>query len=82
MFIYSTSFSAHTLKYIEYNEKLILNFSLDVDRLRVIVRQLMQFITVRQFSSGDKFLPPLNKSRWWIPSATKLLALISKYVFI
>lgn len=40
----------------------------------------MQFITVRQFSAGDKTLPPLHKSRWWIPTATKLLALISKYL--
>ncbi|KAK7583894.1 hypothetical protein V9T40_004857 [Parthenolecanium corni] len=37
----------------------------------------MQFITVRQFSSGDKTLPPMTKSRWWIPTATKLLALIN-----
>ncbi|XKL59801.1 hypothetical protein PGB90_000817 [Kerria lacca] len=50
---------------------------LEVKRLRGIVQKLLQFITVRQFSSGDKSLPPLNKSRWWIPTATKLLALIN-----
>ena len=27
-----------------------------------------QFITIRQFPPADKSLPPLNKSRWWIPT--------------
>jgi len=39
----------------------------------------MQFITLRQFSPNDKSLPPLGKTLWWIPSATKNLALISKF---
>ena len=29
---------------------------------------LFQFITIRQFPPADKSLPPLNKSRWWIPT--------------
>jgi len=39
----------------------------------------MQFITLRQFSPNDKSLPPSGKTLWWIPSATKNLALISKF---
>lgn len=41
----------------------------------------MQFITSRQFSPNDKSLPPLAKTLWWIPSATKNLALISKFTY-
>lgn len=45
----------------------------------MIVRHVMQFITIRQFPPADKSLPPLSKSRWWIPTGTKTLALISEY---
>ena len=38
---------------------------------------IFQFITIRQFPPVDKSLPPLNKSRWWIPTATKVLALLN-----
>jgi len=38
----------------------------------------MQFITLRQFSPNDKSLPPSGKTLWWIPSAMKNLAIISK----
>ncbi|CAG2064685.1 unnamed protein product [Timema podura] len=51
---------------------------LEVEKLRMMVRHLQQFITIRQFPPADKSLPPLSKSRWWIPMATKTLALISK----
>ncbi|XP_024215638.1 probable E3 ubiquitin-protein ligase HECTD2 isoform X1 [Halyomorpha halys] len=50
---------------------------LEVERIRSIVRNIIQFITMRQFPPGDKSLPPLNKTRWWIPTATKTLALIN-----
>lgn len=46
-------------------------------RLRGILRNLLQFVTIRQFPPADKSLPPLNKSRWWIPTATKVLALLN-----
>ena len=36
-----------------------------------------QFITIRQFPPADKSLPPLSKSRWWIPTATKVIALLN-----
>ncbi|KAL1122994.1 hypothetical protein AAG570_003318 [Ranatra chinensis] len=32
---------------------------------------------MRQFPPSDRSLPPLNKSRWWIPTAVKTLALIN-----
>jgi len=52
---------------------------LEVEKLRMIVRHIIQFITIRQFPPADKSLPPLSKSRWWIPTGTKTLALISGY---
>jgi len=51
--------------------------SLESDRLSGIVRNLLQLITIRQFPPADKALPPLNKSKWWIPTATKVLALMN-----
>jgi hypothetical protein len=45
----------------------------------MIVRHVIQFITIRQFPPADKSLPPLSKSRWWIATGTKTLALISEY---
>ncbi|GLH08102.1 E3 ubiquitin-protein ligase Smurf1 [Gryllus bimaculatus] len=50
---------------------------LEVEKLRMMVRHLIQFVTIRQFPPADKSLPPLSKSRWWIPTATKALALIN-----
>lgn len=55
-------------------------FRLELDKLRSLVRYIMQFITLRQFSPNDKSLPPLAKTLWWIPSATKTLALIRKFM--
>lgn len=51
--------------------------TIDAARFRLLVRRLLQFITIREFTpaSGVK-LPPVNKSRWWIPSATRILALL------
>ena len=40
-------------------------------------RNLLQLVTIRQFPPADKSLPPLNKSKWWIPTATKVLALMN-----
>ena len=40
-------------------------------------RNLLQLITIRQFPPSDKSLPPLSKSKWWIPTATKVLALVN-----
>ncbi|CAN7941504.1 unnamed protein product, partial [Ixodes pacificus] len=48
------------------------------DRLRGLVKRLLQFITIREFppANGHK-LPSISKSRWWIPCATRVLALIN-----
>ncbi|XP_023244373.1 probable E3 ubiquitin-protein ligase HECTD2 [Centruroides sculpturatus] len=51
---------------------------LDSERLRHLVKRNLQFITIREFppANGHK-LPSMNKSRWWIPCATRVLALIN-----
>jgi hypothetical protein len=59
--------------------KLVVVRRLEVEKLRMIVRHVIQFITIRQFPPADKSLPPLSKSRWWIATGTKTLALVSKY---
>ncbi|XP_037506563.2 probable E3 ubiquitin-protein ligase HECTD2 [Rhipicephalus sanguineus] len=48
------------------------------ERLRALVKRLLQFITIREFppANGHK-LPSISKSRWWIPCATRVLALIN-----
>ena len=51
--------------------------TLSQTRIRSILRNLLQFVTIRQFPPADKSLPPLSKSRWWIPTATKVLALLN-----
>ncbi|KAJ9584732.1 hypothetical protein L9F63_020937, partial [Diploptera punctata] len=74
---------AHLLRHIVNlsgpDHQLLVNWFkvLEIDKLRMIVRHVMQFITIRQFPPADKSLPPLSKSRWWIPTATKTLALIN-----
>ncbi|KAI1301906.1 putative E3 ubiquitin-protein ligase HECTD2 [Halotydeus destructor] len=48
------------------------------DRFRMLVKRLLQFITIREFppANGHK-LPSISKSRWWIPCATRVLALLN-----
>ena len=42
-------------------------------KIKIIIRRhLLQLVTIRQFPPADKSLPPLNKSKWWIPTATKV----------
>lgn len=55
----------------------IVQSRLEVSRLRMLVRQMTQFVTIRQFPPADRSLPPLSKSKWWIPAAARVLALIS-----
>lgn len=45
----------------------------------MLVRQLTQFVTIRQFPPADRSLPPLSKSKWWIPAAARVLALLSTH---
>ncbi|XP_021913778.1 probable E3 ubiquitin-protein ligase HECTD2 isoform X2 [Zootermopsis nevadensis] len=74
---------AHLLRQIvnqsSTDHHLLVNWfkQLEVEKLRMIVRHVMQFITIRQFPPADKSLPPMSKSRWWIPTGTKTLALIN-----
>ncbi|RWS05224.1 putative E3 ubiquitin-protein ligase HECTD2-like protein, partial [Dinothrombium tinctorium] len=51
---------------------------LEQTRFRFIVKRILQFITIREFppANGHK-LPSISKSRWWIPSATRVLALLN-----
>ena len=51
--------------------------TLSNQRFKAILRSLLQFVTIRQFPPADKSLPPLSKSRWWIPTATKVMALLN-----
>ncbi|KAL0269439.1 UNVERIFIED_CONTAM: hypothetical protein PYX00_007173 [Menopon gallinae] len=53
--------------------------TLELGKLRMILRHILQFITIRHFPPADKSLPPLGKCRWWIPTATRALALLSRY---
>ncbi|KAI8512583.1 putative E3 ubiquitin-protein ligase HTD2 [Branchiostoma belcheri] len=46
-------------------------------QFRDIVDRLLQFISVRLFPPKQDELPPLTKCGWWIPSATKVLALFN-----
>ncbi|OQR77391.1 putative E3 ubiquitin-protein ligase HECTD2-like [Tropilaelaps mercedesae] len=50
----------------------------DAPRTRELVKRLLQFITIREFppANGHR-LPSINKSRWWIPCATRVLALLN-----
>nr|XP_006006375.1 PREDICTED: probable E3 ubiquitin-protein ligase HECTD2 [Latimeria chalumnae] len=46
-------------------------------RFKQLVDRLVQFISLRLFPSKADELPPLAKCTWWIPSATKVLALLN-----
>ncbi|XP_072177562.1 probable E3 ubiquitin-protein ligase HECTD2 [Diadema setosum] len=44
---------------------------------KAIVDRLQQFTSVRLFPPSTNDLPPIGKCSWWIPSATKVLALLN-----
>lgn len=52
-------------------------FRIEANRFKLVVKRLLQFITIREFppSNGHK-LPTLSKSKWWIPCATRVLAIL------
>ena len=54
---------------------------LQVPHLRSLVLKLHCFISVRLFPPKPQDLPPMPKCTWWVPSATKVLALLSKYMY-
>ncbi|XP_074602235.1 putative E3 ubiquitin-protein ligase HECTD2 isoform X3 [Brevipalpus obovatus] len=48
------------------------------ERLRKLVKRLHQFVSIREFPPGNGHkLPSISKSRWWIPCATRVLALLN-----
>ncbi|XP_065602068.1 probable E3 ubiquitin-protein ligase HECTD2 isoform X2 [Cyrtonyx montezumae] len=46
-------------------------------RFKQIVDRLLQFISLRLFPAKPEEFPPMEKCTWWIPSATKVLALFN-----
>lgn len=53
-------------------------FRLPVQKFKDILQRLHNLIACRLFPPKQQDLPALAKCTWWIPSATKVLALISK----
>ncbi|XP_046441617.1 probable E3 ubiquitin-protein ligase HECTD2 isoform X4 [Daphnia pulex] len=51
--------------------------TLEANRFRNIVRHLLQFISIRQFPAGERGLPAPTRSRWWIPTGVRILALLN-----
>uniref|UniRef100_A0A3B3ZTD6 HECT-type E3 ubiquitin transferase n=1 Tax=Periophthalmus magnuspinnatus TaxID=409849 RepID=A0A3B3ZTD6_9GOBI len=50
---------------------------LSARRFKQLVERLLQFISTRLFPAEPDELPPLAKCSWWVPSATKVLALFN-----
>uniref|UniRef100_A0A8C4P5N5 HECT-type E3 ubiquitin transferase n=1 Tax=Dromaius novaehollandiae TaxID=8790 RepID=A0A8C4P5N5_DRONO len=46
-------------------------------RFKQLVDRLLQFISLRLFPAKPEEFPPMMKCTWWIPSATKVLALFN-----
>ena len=49
-----------------------------VEWFRDLIAKIQQFISIRLFPSNPSDLPSSSKCTWWIPSAVKVLALLSK----
>ncbi|XP_068817606.1 probable E3 ubiquitin-protein ligase HECTD2 [Capricornis sumatraensis] len=46
-------------------------------RFKPLVERLLQFISLRLFPAKPEEFPPISKCSWWIPSASKVLALLN-----
>ncbi|ELK00919.1 Putative E3 ubiquitin-protein ligase HECTD2 [Pteropus alecto] len=46
-------------------------------RFKQLVERLLQFISLRLFPAKPEEFPPITKCSWWIPSASKVLALLN-----
>ncbi|XP_072827697.1 probable E3 ubiquitin-protein ligase HECTD2 isoform X2 [Vicugna pacos] len=46
-------------------------------RFKQLVERLLQFISLRLFPAKPEEFPPISKCSWWIPSASKVLALLN-----
>lgn len=51
-------------------------------RFKQLVERLLQFISLRLFPAKPEEFPPITKCSWWIPSASKVLALLSRFYSI
>ncbi|XP_072413883.1 probable E3 ubiquitin-protein ligase HECTD2 [Chiloscyllium punctatum] len=51
--------------------------TLPLRRFKQLVERLLQFISLRLFPAKPDDLPPMAKCTWWIPSATRVLALLN-----
>ena len=47
--------------------------------MQALLERLNSFIAIRLFPPKPQDLPAMSKCTWWIPSATKVMALLSKY---
>ncbi|XP_045190576.1 probable E3 ubiquitin-protein ligase HECTD2 isoform X2 [Mercenaria mercenaria] len=47
------------------------------DRLQALLERLNSFISIRLFPPKPQDLPPMVKCSWWIPSGTKVMALLN-----
>ena len=52
--------------------------SVDTKTFHELVSKLQKFISCRLFPQKVDDLPPMSKCSWWIPSVTKVMALLSK----
>lgn len=55
-------------------------FRIEPMKFHDLISKLQKFITCRLFPEKPEELPPIQKCAWWIPSATKVLALLSEFV--
>ncbi|XP_036023401.1 probable E3 ubiquitin-protein ligase HECTD2 isoform X3 [Onychomys torridus] len=46
-------------------------------KFKQLVERLLQFVSLRLFPAKPEEFPPLTKCSWWIPSASKVLALLN-----
>ncbi|XP_029410199.1 probable E3 ubiquitin-protein ligase HECTD2 isoform X3 [Nannospalax galili] len=46
-------------------------------KFKQLVERLLQFISLRLFPAKPEEFPPITKCSWWIPSASKVLALLN-----
>ncbi|XP_067908690.1 probable E3 ubiquitin-protein ligase HECTD2 isoform X4 [Heterodontus francisci] len=50
---------------------------LPLRRFKQLVERVLQFVSLRLFPAKPDELPPMAKCTWWIPSATRVLALLN-----
>ena len=56
---------------------MILFYRLESSRFKKLLEKVQYFVSCRLFPPKQEDLPPMTKCSWWIPCATKVLALFS-----